>query len=312
MPSLPTTKMAMKNNTPFSGILLVDKPQGITSHDVVFRVRKLFGTREVGHTGTLDPMATGLLVVLVGRAVKASDMIVSDAKRYEAGLTLGITTDTEDTTGTVLTTSDAIPSPDEVRTVAESFVGDILQVPPMYSALKVGGKKLVDLAREGKVIEREARPITVFSLTVEEETDRRYTLDVHCSKGTYIRTLCADIGATIGCGGAMHALRRVASGSFTLDGAYTLEALEAMTLEERISCLRPVEEVFSDCPMLRLPKFYENLSKNGCEIYQKKVGTHFAVGKRLRLYDDNGFYALAEVRDYPDGSAIKAIKRFDV
>ena len=303
--------MAMKNKTAFSGILLIDKPEGITSHDVVFKVRRLYNTREVGHTGTLDPMATGLLVVLVGRAVKASDMIVSDAKRYRAGLTLGITTDTEDTTGTVLTTSDAIPTFDEVKAVAKSFVGDSLQTPPMYSALKVGGKKLVDLAREGKVIEREARPITVYDIAIVEEGERRYTLDVHCSKGTYIRTLCADIGAKLGTGGAMHALRRVASGGFSLDDAYTLEQLEAMSEEERILLLRPVESVFGDLEALRLPTFYEKLSKNGCEIYQKKVGTQYPVGTRLRLYDQNGFYAVAEVRDYEGGSAIKAIKRFD-
>ena len=301
----------MAAKTEFSGILLIDKPAGVTSHDVVFKVRKLYGTREVGHTGTLDPMATGLLVVLVGRAVKASDLIVSDAKCYEAGLTLGITTDTEDTTGTVLSESADIPDEATVKAVAKGFVGEIMQVPPMYSALKVGGKKLVDLAREGKVIEREARPITVHSLSVTRVDDRRYTLLAEVSKGTYIRTLCADIGAKLGCGGAMHSLRRRKSGGFTLDAAYTLEQLEAMTAEARLAILRPVEEVFSELSAVKLPKFYENLSKNGCEIYQKKVGTHFAVGTRLRLCDDNGFYALAEVRDYPDGTAIKAIKRFD-
>lgn len=308
-----TGKMrAMKNKTPFSGILLVDKPAGMTSHDVVGRIRRLYNTREVGHTGTLDPMATGLLVVLVGRAVKASDMIVSNAKRYVAGLTLGITTDTEDMSGTVLTESDRIPDEGAVLTVIEGFLGESEQVPPMYSALKVGGKKLVDLAREGKVIERAARPITVYDMTAERIDERRYTLTVHCSKGTYIRTLCADIGAKLGCGGAMHALRRIESGSFTLGEAYTLEALEAMDEAARLSLLRPVEEVFSDLETLHLPKFYETLSKNGCEIYQKKVGTSYPDGTRLRLYDEGGFYAIAEVRQYPDGSAIKAIKRFDV
>lgn len=307
-----TTGTAMKNKTAFSGILLIDKPAGITSHDVVFKVRKLYGTREVGHTGTLDPMATGLLVVLVGRAVKASDLIVSDSKRYVAGLTLGITTDTEDVTGEVLTRSDRIPTEDEVKAVAKTFVGDILQVPPMYSALKVGGKKLVDLAREGKVIEREARPITVHSLSVLREDDTHYTLDVFCSKGTYIRTLCADIGSALSVGGAMHSLRRVASGAFSLDSAYTLEALEDMSEEERIAILRPVEEVFSELPIHKLPAFYEKLLKNGCEIYQSKIGTSYPEGTRLRLVDKGGFYALAEVRSYPDGLAIKAIKRFDV
>lgn len=306
-----TTK-TMKAKTNFSGILLVNKPQGITSHDVVGKIRRLYNTREVGHTGTLDPMATGLLVVLVGRAVKASDMLVSDRKRYRAGLTLGIITDTEDTSGSILTESDAIPTEAAVLEAVASMQGDSLQTPPMYSALKVGGKKLVDLAREGIVIEREARPITVYAITALRESERCYTLDVACSKGTYIRTLCADIGARLGCGGAMHSLCRAASGAFSLDQAYTLEALEAMSVEERIALLRPVEEVFSELAALKLPEFYEKLLKNGCEIYQKKLGTSYAVGARLRLYGDSGFYAIAEVRDYPDGTAIKSIKRFDV
>lgn len=302
----------MKAKTNFSGILLVNKPQGFTSHDVVGKIRRLYNTREVGHTGTLDPMATGLLVVLVGRAVKASDMLTSDRKRYRAGLTLGITTDTEDTSGTPLTESDVTVSESDVLSAVASMAGDSLQIPPMYSALKVGGKKLVDLAREGKVIEREARPITVYEISASREDERRYTLEVACSKGTYIRTLCADIGKKLGCGGAMHSLCRLSSGAFSLEDAYTLEALEAMTPEERIVLLRPVEEVFSEYEALRLPHFYEKLLKNGCEIYQKKVGTHYPVGARLRLYDESGFYAIAEVRDYPDGSAIKSIKRFDI
>ena len=306
-----TKKTAMKNKTAFSGILLVNKPQGFTSHDVVGKVRRLYNTREVGHTGTLDPMATGLLVVLVGRAVKASDMLVSDRKRYRAGLTLGITTDTEDTSGEILTKSDAIPEEATVLTAIASMAGDSLQIPPMYSALKVGGKKLVDLAREGKVIEREARPITVYAIAASRDDDRRYTLDVSCSKGTYIRTLCADIGEKLGCGGAMHSLCRLESGAFSLDEAYTLDQLEAMTPDERILLLRPVEEVFSELDMLRLPNFYENLLKNGCEIYLKKIGKQFSVGTRLRLYDENGFYAIGEVREYPDGLAVKSIKRFD-
>ncbi len=301
----------MSSKATFSGILLVNKPQGMTSHDVVGKIRRFYNTREVGHTGTLDPMATGLLVMLIGRAVKASDMLVSDKKRYRAGLTLGITTDTEDTSGTVLTRSDGIPSEESVLAAALSMRGDSLQTPPMYSALKVGGKKLVDLAREGKVIEREARPITLYEITAAREDERRYILNVLCSKGTYIRTLCADIGAKLGCGGAMHALCRLESGTFSLDDAYTLDELEAMTLEERIALLCPVEEIFSEFPLLHLPYFYEKLFKNGCEIYQKKIGMRYMVGERLRVYDENGFYAIAEVREYPDGTALKAVKRFD-
>ena len=297
--------------TDFSGILLVNKPKGITSHTVVNKIRRLYNTREVGHTGTLDPMATGLLVVLVGRAVKACDMIVLDNKTYRAGLTLGLTTDTEDISGEVLTRSEKIPTREEAERVFSSFVGKIEQVPPMYSALKVDGQKLVDLARRGKVVEREAREIEIYSLT-SSATDKptEYLLDVACSKGTYIRTLCADIGAKLGCGGVMHSLERLQSGIFSLDEAHTLEEIEAMSEEERIALLHPVEGVFNDLPILKFPSFYEKLAKNGCEIYQKKIKTDYPLGTRLRLYDANGFYGIGEVRDYPDGSAVKIIKFF--
>lgn len=304
-------KTGREEKTPFSGVLLLDKPAGITSHDLVGRVRRLYGTREVGHTGTLDPMATGLLVVLVGRAVKASDMLVTDRKRYAAGLFLGITTDTEDIGGTVRTRSENIPAPDKVKAVCQSFVGRGEQIPPMYSALKVGGKKLVDLARQGIEVERVPRPIEIYSLSVAAgKSPCEYNLDVVSSKGTYIRTLCADIGKALGCGGVMSSLRRLASGSFSLDRAVTPEALEQMTPEERIALLLPVEEVFASYPALRLPAFYERLARNGCEIYQEKIGSAYAVGTRLRLYGESGFYAVAEVFSYPAGSAVKIIKRF--
>ena len=297
--------------TDFSGILLINKPKGMTSHDVVGKVRRLYNTREVGHTGTLDPMATGLLVVLVGRAVKASELIVSDGKTYRAGLRLGITTDTEDVTGEVLTESDAIPSYEEVARVSAGFVGDIKQVPPMYSALKVGGVKLVDLARKGTTVEREARDITVYSLELSRgESERDYLFTASCSKGTYIRTLCADIGRALGCGGVMSSLERLKSGMFTLDQAYTLAQLEGMELADRIAILHPVESVFADLEALRLPAFYEKLAKNGCEIYQKKLKCDYPLGKRFRMVDAEGFYAIGEIRDYPDGSAVKLIKRF--
>ena len=297
--------------TEFSGILLIKKPQGKTSHDMVYKVRRLYNTREVGHTGTLDPMATGLLVVLVGRAVKACDMIVSDSKTYRAGLKLGLTTDTEDTTGEVLSRSEVIPSHEEAMAVFDSFVGKIKQIPPMYSALKVDGQKLVDLARRGKVVEREARNVEIFSLNATPtDRDSDYILEVACSKGTYIRTLCADIGAKLGCGGAMFSLERVKSGIFSLDDAHTIEEIEAMSEEERLALLHPVEGVFDDLAVLKMPAFYEKLAKNGCEIYQKKLKTSYPIGTRLRLYDDNGFYGIGEVRDYPDGSAVKCVKFF--
>lgn len=296
-----------------SGVILLNKPEGLTSHDCVNRMRRLFGTKKVGHTGTLDPMATGVLPILIGRATKAADLLVSDSKKYRAGLRLGITTDTEDTSGEVLTESDQIPPADEVFCICREFTGELLQVPPMYSALKVDGQKLVDLARRGVSIEREARPITVHSLDITKgASDRDYILTVHCSKGTYIRTLCADIGAALRCGGVMSALTRLASGGFELDSCTTLEALEDMTLDERYSLLLPIESLFSELPSVKLPAFFEKLSRDGNEIYQKKIGTGYPVGTRLRLCGKDGFFALAEARSYPDGSAIKVIKLFSL
>jgi len=296
-----------------TGILLVDKPAGMTSHDVVGRVRRLFGTRQVGHTGTLDPDATGLLVVLVGRAVKAAEYLTGHVKQYRATLQLGIVTDTEDLSGTVMTRCETIPDAAAVRAVLPRFRGEIRQVPPMYSALKVNGHKLVDLARRGVVVERQARPVTVYELAAEPTDDRaRYTLDVTCSAGTYIRTLCADIGAALGCGGAMAGLCRLAAGSFSLSRAVTLDALDGMTERERTALLLPVERLFDDLPAVALPPFYERLCRDGCEIYQGKIGTNYPAGTRVRLLGADGFFALGEAREFPDGTAIKAVKQFDI
>ncbi len=293
------------------GILLVHKPAGMTSFDVVARIRRLYGTKKVGHTGTLDPMATGLLGVLVGRAVKASEFLTEKDKEYIAGLRLGLTTDTEDTTGKTLSECDQIPDKETVLETAKSFVGDIMQVPPLYSALKVNGQKLVDLARRGITVEREARPITVYALDIDGE-NRNYTMRVACSKGTYIRTLCADIGAKLGCGGVMSSLIRTKAGIFDLEHAYTLEALEAMTQEERYSCLISTELLFEDYKIVRLSDFFSKLARNGCEIYERKIGVNFPLGEKLRVYDKNGFFAVGEVRDYDEGLAIKILKRFDI
>ena len=293
------------------GVLLINKPIGITSFDVVAKVRRLFGTKQVGHTGTLDPMAEGLLGVLVGRAVKASEFLTEKDKEYIAGLRLGITTDTEDTTGKILTETDDIPDRDTVLQTARSFVGEIMQIPPMYSALKVDGKKLVDLAREGVVIERKSRPITVYELDIDGD-GRDYTMRIFCSKGTYIRTLCADIGEKLGCGGAMSALKRTKAGVFTLENAYTLEALAEMTPEEREKTLLPTELLFFDWEKVTLPDFYSKLSRSGCEIYQKKIGTSFPVDTMLRVHDKNGFYAVGKVLEYENGTAIKLQKLFQI
>ena len=216
-------------------------------------------------------------------------------------------------TGQILDTSADIPSKEQVIETAKSFEGNILQIPPMYSALKVGGQKLVDLARRGVEIERKPRPVTVHSLSCEPLENGDYALEVTCSAGTYIRTLCADIGKKLGCGGAMAALRRVETGEFSLADSVTLEQLEAMDEDTRYSLLMPIEALFNDLPAVKLPAFYEKLCRSGCEIYQKKIGADFSLDTRVRLCDAKGqFFALGEVREYPDGSAVKAIKHFDI
>ena len=302
-----------------SGVLIVNKPTGITSHDVVGAIRRLYGTKRVGHTGTLDPMASGVLVVLVGRAAKAAEYISSASKKYRAVMRLGITTDTEDTTGEAISTSDNIPGAERVKEIASQFVGEIMQIPPMYSALKVGGKKLCDLARQGISVERQPRPITVYSLTVSEtDADADYALDVHCSGGTYIRTLCADIGARLGCGGAMAELTRTEACGFDIAEAYGIDELKEKSYDELVSILLPVESLFCDLESVNLPEFYEKLFRSGCEIYQKKIFSSYEVGKRLCVCGKQGFFALGEVispekcKNEALGSAIKSIKLFDL
>lgn len=304
--------MSMDMTTEPGGVLIVRKHAGVTSHDIVNKVRRLFNTKRVGHTGTLDPMATGVLVVLVGRAAKASEYLSHDAKRYRACLRLGFTTDSEDVTGNLLTESKCIPTREDFFAILPRFQGKIQQIPPMYSALKVGGKKLVDLARKGEVIERQAREIEIFDLhATETDKETDYMLDVHCSGGTYIRTLCADIGASLGCGGVMASLERTETSGFSIDESVTIAELEEMTEEERIALLIPTEELFRDCPKVTLSPFFEKLCRGGCEIYLKKLGAHHPVGTRVRIFSQKGaFFALGEVKEYEEGLAIKAIKTF--
>ena len=302
-----------QNKTPQTGgVLIINKGEGMTSHDVVNRVRKLYGTKRVGHTGTLDPMATGVLVVLVERAAKAAEYLVCDEKKYEAVLRLGLTTDTGDTTGKTLTESAGIPDEKTVLEAISSFVGKQEQIPPMYSALKKDGVKLVDLARKGIEVERQARPIEIFSIEAKKITDNEYSLSVHCSKGTYIRTLCTDIGEKLGCGGCMSALRRTQSGGFAIENAHTLAKLEEMTEEERTALLMPTEALFADCPAVTLKPFFAHLAHSGNEIYQQKIGTDFSDGTVVRLCDENGFFALAKAMRFDGGTALKPIKQFVV
>lgn len=297
-----------------SGVLCVDKPAGMTSHDVVNWVRRLYHTKQVGHTGTLDPMATGVLVLLIGRAVKASSFLCVHRKTYQVGLTLGKTTNTQDITGTILSVyAGALPEMARVAEVCQHFTGEILQTPPMFSALKIKGHKLVDLARKNIEVERPARKAYVerIDLAPTERADE-YWLEVACGSGTYMRTLCSDIGDALGCGGIMHALNRLSVGTFSLADAFTLNTLENMSERERLAVLVPVERIFEDCPAVTLSPFFEKLARSGQEIYQHKIGTDFAEGTRIRICGDQGFFALGEVRTYEQGSAVKPLKQFSL
>ena len=300
----------MEQTKKLSGLALVNKENGMTSQTAVTRLKRLLAADKAGHTGTLDPMAEGVLPVLIGRAVKASEFLLTGDKHYSAVLLLGCETDTEDVTGTVLATSTEIPDEARVREVCASFVGEIRQVPPMYSAIRVGGRRLMELAREGKTVEREARPVTVFSLNVTRLSEMTYRLDVVCSKGTYIRTLCADIGRALGCGGCMQALCRTEAAGFPLARAYTLGEWEQMSEEERHRAIIPVEALFADCEALTLSPFFARLAHNGLPIYLKKIGRSYPIGTRLRLQDEHGFFAVAEVREEAEGVAARPIRQF--
>ena len=279
-----------------SGLIVVNKPVGITSHTAVAKIRRLFGVEKAGHTGTLDPAASGVLPVLIGRAVKAAEFLPETDKRYLATLTLGVTTDTEDATGTVLSRSDMIPDERTVLSVLDRFRGEITQTPPMYSALKVGGRKLLDLARRGETVERESRPITVYRLEAERIDAKNYALDLTVSKGTYIRTLCADIGRALGCGGIMSRLTRTEACGFSLSAALTPDQLAEMTDAEREARVIPVEDLFPDAKKLSPDPFFVRLLRNGLRIEARKLGlAGEAPGTRFRVYDSGVFFALAEV-----------------
>lgn len=298
-----------------SGVLIVNKPAKITSHDVVRRIRKLYNTKKVGHTGTLDPIAEGVLCVLIGRAAKAAEYLVSDDKEYIAGIKLGLTTDTEDITGNIIQKFEGkLPAFCELQAVLGSYIGNIEQVPPMYSAIKVQGKKLYEYARENIEVERQPRKITIYDIKADiiDEERGEYRLTVRCSKGTYIRTLCADIGKSLGCGGVMSSLLRTKSGTFGLSEALTFDELEKMSETERIEVLKPTESLFSDLPKVVLSNFFANLCRTGNEIYQHKIKTNFDTFTKVALYDKDGFFALGEVREFEGGSAIKPIKQFKI
>ena len=248
-----------------NGIVIIDKPQEWTSNDVVSRLRRVFNTRRIGHGGTLDPMATGVLPVFVGRATRGVEFFEHAEKVYETTVRFGLTTDTEDITGKTITECEVSLTESDLIDVLPKFRGDILQVPPMYSAIKVNGQKLYDLARKGREVERQPRPITIHELELLEFTGNEARLRVRCSKGTYIRTLCKDIGEALGCGACMAALRRVEAGEYTLEGSVPLRQLLDISEagEDVEHFLRPVDSMFASHEKLSLNEKQARLVKNG-------------------------------------------------
>ena len=281
------------------GIVIVDKPQGWTSQDVTARLRRVFGTRRIGHGGTLDPMATGVLPVFVGRATRGVEFFEHAEKTYETVLRFGITTDTEDMTGTVLTEENVSFTEEQLQETLAAFRGEILQVPPMYSALKVNGQKLCDLARKGKTVERQPRPITIHELSLVERGENTLRLRVRCSKGTYIRTLCKDIGENLGCGGCMESLRRVAAGEYTIDEAVPLQTL--LDTEKPEKYLRGVDTMFRNYPAVTLTANQETRCRNG-----NAFSVSLAPGTYRAYSQDGEFLMLAKV----DGGVMSTIKSF--
>lgn len=273
-----------------NGIVIIDKPRDWTSQDVTAKLRGVFKTRRIGHGGTLDPMATGVLPVFVGRATRGVEFFEHAEKTYEATIRLGITTDTEDVTGTVLSQCPVDVTEDSFLKALEQFRGEIQQIPPMYSALKVNGQKLCDLARKGKEVERQPRTITIYKLECLEFSGETARLLVHCSKGTYIRTLCKDIGQALGCGGCMEALRRVSAGSYTIAEAVTLTTLLESEAPEQY--LRGVDSMFAQYPAVTLTENQEKRCRNGNAFSVKLAeGTYRAYGAQ------GEFLMLAKVND---------------
>lgn len=285
-----------------NGILLIDKEQDWTSNDVVAKLKGILHERRIGHSGTLDPMATGLLTVFVGRATRAVEFAEGHDKRYIAGLRLGIATDTQDTTGNILRECSADISEEELRTVLAKFTGDLMQIPPMYSAIKVNGQRLYDIARKGGEVERKARPVTIYSLDIIGKDGNDYLLDVRCSKGTYIRTLCNDIGEALGCGACMSSLRRVEAGEYHVENALKIGEVQALSdagLAE--AKLLPVDSMFS-----------ELLAWTASSAKEKKIRCGNAVKTdapdgEYRVYSESGeFLMLGKA----ENGMMKTIKSF--
>lgn len=271
------------------GIIVIDKEPGFTSHDVVAKMRGICGQKKVGHTGTLDPDATGVLPICLGKGTKVSGLLTDSDKEYEAELVLGITTDTLDLSGKILSERKVDFSEDEVKEVIHSFVGEIFQIPPMYSALKVNGQKLCDLARQGIEVERKPRKVSIYAIEILSMELPRVRMRVSCSKGTYIRTLCQDIGEKLGCGGAMGVLRRVRAAGFTLEHAVTLAQLQnAKDAGHLTDYLYPVEKVYSIYPRVTAMSAADKLLQNGNAVPERWMEKPASTAQAVRMYNHQG------------------------
>ena len=280
-----------------NGIIVLNKPQGKTSHDMVAFLRRLTGIKKVGHTGTLDPLATGVLPICIGKATKAADMLTVSDKAYRTELVLGATTDTQDVTGEILTEKPVNVTGEDIKSAVSKFIGEISQIPPMFSAIKKDGKKLYELARQGISVEREPRKVSIYGIDILkiDLENNTVTLDVSCSKGTYIRTLCEDIGKSLGCGAYMKSLVRTKSAGFSLSDSYTVEELTEMQEKGMLEkAVLPLDSVFSEYESIKLTENLAKKAKNGMRI---KV--HYAEnGKTYRLYDEKGaFLCLSECKN---------------
>ncbi len=293
------------------GILCMYKPEGFTSFDVIAKLRGILKTRRLGHAGTLDPMAEGVLPVFAGNAAKAVDMLLCHDKTYRAEFALGIVTDTQDSTGNIISENDRAVSRDELEKAAGKFCGDIMQIPPMYSAVSVNGKRLYELAREGRTVERQPRPVTVYSLEIlsYNENERRGQMEISCSKGTYVRTLINDIGEALGCGGIMTGLVRTAACGFSLDDCVTFEELQqaADRGENPGKFLLPVDTVFVPLPEIRLDEDRERMYRNGVKLDIKRLPPLPKGADRFRIYGAKGdFLGIAKT----DGQVLRSEKNF--
>ncbi|MCD8125487.1 MAG: tRNA pseudouridine(55) synthase TruB [Lachnospiraceae bacterium] len=289
------------------GILVINKEKGFTSHDVVAKLRGILRQKKIGHTGTLDPNAEGVLPVCLGRATRVCDLLTDTDKCYETVMRLGVETDTQDLTGTVLAEKPVGVTEDEVREAAESFVGRYQQIPPMYSALKVNGQKLCDLARAGRVVERAPRPVEIYSLCILEWDLPRVRLRVECSRGTYIRTLCHDIGQRLGCGAAVEELIRTRAGRFDLSRAKTLGEIEELRDRGELDRVRiPLEAVFAELPRFRVHPERELALQNG-NVLRLSWGEASAPfqGECAVYFSDGRFAAVYETLDGSDRLKVK-------